>query len=54
MIVAALGIGILAGLLIFAASLALGQSLLSAFILYVVAGSLTTLLVAAGLYVKRS
>jgi hypothetical protein len=54
MIVAIMGSGILAGLLTFAAALIVGQSLLSAFALYVVAGTLTSLLVAAGIYFRSS
>ncbi len=54
MIVAIMGLGILAGLLTFAAALIVGQSLLSAFALYVVAGTLTSLLLAAGIYFRSS
>ncbi len=54
MIVAIMGLGTVAGLLTFAAALILGQSLLSAFALYVVAGVLTSLLVAAGIYFRSS
>ncbi|WP_170329616.1 hypothetical protein [Ruegeria arenilitoris] len=44
----------MAALLTFVAALVLGQSLLSAFALYVVAGVLTSLLVAVGLYFRVS
>ena len=54
MIIVILGLGTLAGLIAFVAALVLGQSLLSAFVLYVFAGILTSLLVAAGLYFSVS
>ncbi len=54
MIVVIVGLGTLAGLFTFAAALVLGQSLLGAFTLYVVAGLLTTFLVSAGLYFRGS
>ena len=54
MLLAVMGLGTIAGMMTFVVALILGQSLLSAFVLYVVAGVLTTLLVAAAVCVKQA